>query len=164
MKTLLAVFLVASLSACASTNVAPAAGSDSDFHAFLRQWEEAQSQFIQGDPALWKQNVSHRDDVTILGGFGGFGEKGWEAVSARYDWASAQYKQAPATVVVEYLGVVVSGDLAFTVSVERQTAAPAGEATPSHRVLRATQIFRREDGAWRLVHRHADPVVEKRAP
>lgn len=24
--------------------------------------------------------------------------------------------------------------------------------------IRVTSIFRREDGAWRLVHRHGDPI------
>ncbi|HSN68835.1 MAG TPA: nuclear transport factor 2 family protein [Thermoanaerobaculia bacterium] len=162
--TLLIVLLVTALSACTATHIAPGAGIDSDFHAFLRHWEDAQSQFIKGDPSLWKRSVSHRADVTILGGFGGYGEKGWDAVGARYDWASAQYAQAPATVDTEYLSIVISGDLAFTVAIERQTGMRAGEGPPPQRALRATQIFRREDGAWKLLHRHADPLVEKRAP
>jgi ketosteroid isomerase-like protein len=133
------------------------------FRAFLRQWEGAQSRFINGDPTLWKQNASHRVDVTILGAFGGYGEKGWEAVGARYDWASSQYNDGGATMQVEYLNVGVSGDLAFTVAIERQKGARVGDQQPTQRALRATQIFRKEAGAWKLVHRHADPLVEKRA-
>jgi hypothetical protein len=30
--------------------------------------------------------------------------------------------------------------------------------------LRVTHVFRRENGAWKLVLRHADPLVEKTAP
>ena len=30
--------------------------------------------------------------------------------------------------------------------------------------LRVTSVFRCEDGEWRLVHRHADPASELRAP
>jgi hypothetical protein len=30
--------------------------------------------------------------------------------------------------------------------------------------LRVTQTFRLEDGRWRLVHRHADELVEKLEP
>jgi hypothetical protein len=56
---------------------------DQSFQAFLQTWEQAQTRFINGDPTLWKQHASHRDDVTILGGFGGEGEKGWKAVGAR---------------------------------------------------------------------------------
>ena len=62
-------------------------------------------------------------DVTTLGAFGGSGEKGWEAVGARYDWASSQYKSGGPTMKVEYVSIVVSGDLVFTVRVERQEGA-----------------------------------------
>ncbi len=137
---------------------------ESSFRAFLPQWEEAQTRFINGDPSLWKQSASHRDDAMILGAFGGYGEKGWDAVGARYDWASSQYKPGGATLKVEYLGIVVSGDLAFTVGIERQTGARVGDQNPTQRALRATQIFRREGGTWKLLHRHADPLVEKKAP
>ena len=150
--------------ACTTTQVPPATTSDSDFRGFLRQWEEGQSRFINGDPSLWKQNASHAADVTILGGFGGYGEKGWDAVGARYDWAASQYKSGGATMQVEYLNIGVSGNLAFTVAIERQTAARVGNQPAAGRALRATQIFRREAGAWKLLHRHADPLVEKQAP
>ena len=139
--------------------------ADSSFRAFLPVWEKAQSRFINGDPTLWKQHASHREDVTILGGFGGYGEKGWDAVGARYEWASSQYKSGGATMKVEYLSVVVSGDLAYTVGVERQEGARVGDQqSPGPRALRATQIFRRENGAWKLLHRHADPLLEKQTP
>jgi ketosteroid isomerase-like protein len=116
-------------------------------------------------PTLWKQNSSHRGDATILGGFGGYGEKGWDAVGARYDWASSQYKSGGATMKVEYLNIGVSGDLGFTVAIERQEGARVGDQqNPTRRALRATQVFRKEDGDWKLLHRHADPLIEKQVP
>lgn len=165
-KLLLLVVLGCALSGYAQAQVRhDAAPGDSGFSAFLPEWEKAQSRFINGNPSLWKQHVSHREDVTILGGFGGYGEKGWDAVGARYDWASSQYKEGAATMKVEYLSIVVSGDLAYTVGIERQEGARVGDQpSPSRRALRATQIFRREDGAWKLLHRHADPLIEKQVP
>lgn len=164
-KTPLLVLFVCALFGYAQTQVRQDTTADSSFRAFLPQWEKAQSRFINGDPALWKQHASHRDDATILGGFGGYGEKGWNAVGARYDWASSQYKGGGATMKVEYLNIGVSGDLGFTVAIERQEGARVGDQhTPTQRALRVTQIFRKEDGAWKLLHRHADPLLEKQAP
>lgn len=157
------VLIVCGMFACAQP---PALEPDTtaSFKAFLVEWETAQARFINGDPSLWKQHTSHADDVTIVGGFGGEGEKGWPAVGARYDWASSQYKDSGATMKVDYLNVAVSGDQAFTVGVERQEGARVGDQGPARRALRVTQIFRREQGAWKLVHRHADQVVVKEDP
>jgi ketosteroid isomerase-like protein len=58
----------------------------------------------------------------------------------------------------------VSGDLAYTAGIERQQNVRVGaEREPVRRALRATQIFRKEGGVWKLVHRHADPMTEKQA-
>ena len=163
-KTVSLVILVCALFGRAEAQVRRGTTPESSFRAFLPRWEKAQSGFINGDPTQWKQNTSHRDDATILGAFGGYGEKGWGAVGARYDWASSQYKPGGATMNVEYLSVVVSGDLAFTVGIERQQGARVGDQNPMQRALRATQIFRRETGSWKLLHRHADALIEKTAP
>lgn len=117
-KILLVALLVGTISACAQTEVRPTTGGDSSLRAFLPQWEEAQSRFITGDPTLWKENASQREDATILGAFGGF-EKGWNQVGPRYDWASSQYKDSGAKLKVEYISTEVSGDMGFTVAIER---------------------------------------------
>src|SRR5687768_10428356 len=133
---------------------------DSGFAAFLAQWESAQSRFINGDPSLWKQNSSQGDDASIFGAFGG-SEKGWKEVGARYEWASAQFEDSGAKQKIEYLSTEVSGDVAFTVSIERQVARIVGQKEATPRSLRVTQVFRKEGGLWKLLHRHADPLVER---
>ena len=133
------------------------------FRAFLAEWEGAQDRLLEGDPAPWKRMSSQGGDATIMGAFGGY-EKGWKDVGPRYDWAAAQYRGRKARVKREYLSVVVSGDMAFTVAVERQEEARLGGQDPLRRELRATQVFRREGGSWKLLHRHADPLMEKRPP
>ena len=137
--------------------------AERSFRAFLAEWEAAQARLLEGDPAQWKQRASQGDEATIMGAFGGY-EKGWQEVGPRYDWAAAQYKERKARVKTEYQNVVVSGDLAFTVAIERQEEARPGGQAPLRRELRATQVFRREGGSWKLLHRHADPLMEKRAP
>ena len=153
--------LVAAL--CLGAQVSPTRADDSDFQAFLRRWEEAQSRFLNGDATLWKQNSSQREDATIFGAFGGH-EKGWKEVGPRYDWAASQYRPSGAKKLVEYLNVAVGSDLAYTVSIERDEVQVGHQSKSEPRALRVTQVFRKEGGAWKLLHRHADPLMEKKAP
>ena len=54
-----------------------------------------------------------------------------------------------------------SGDLAYTVWIEHGEVRVEGRDDYAPLVVRVTHIFRREDGAWKIIHRHGDPVVEK---
>ena len=47
-----------------------AGAGDSSLRSFLPRFEEGPDRFINGDPTLWKQNASRRDDVTIMGAWG----------------------------------------------------------------------------------------------
>jgi ketosteroid isomerase-like protein len=137
--------------------------SDAPFDRFLRQFEEGLRRFVNGDPATWKQHASRRADATIMGAWGAY-EKGWAEVEGRYDWAAARFKQSGAAPQFEYLASGVSGDLAYTVAIERSEARVSGTERVAPMVLRVTHVFRKEDGAWKLVHRHADPLIDKTAP
>jgi ketosteroid isomerase-like protein len=136
---------------------------EASLRSFLPQFEAGINGFINGDPTLWKKNASHRDDVTIMGGWGGLA-KGWTEVDPWYDWAAARFKESGAGVKVEYISSEVSGNLAYTVAIERSEALVAGQDKPAAMTLRVTHIFRMEDGSWKLIHRHADPLIDKTAP
>jgi len=69
-KILLLLFSMSTLVGYAQAQGRQDTAADSSFMAFLPEWEKAQSRFINGDATLWKQHASHREDVTILGGFG----------------------------------------------------------------------------------------------
>jgi ketosteroid isomerase-like protein len=118
---------------------------------------------VNGDATLLKQLASHSADATIVGAWGAY-EKGWNEVSARYDWASARLAKSGAKLNVEYLTTVVSADLAYTVTIERSEVRLVDQDKRSPMALRATQVFRKENGNWKLVHRHADPLMGKTAP
>jgi ketosteroid isomerase-like protein len=53
--------------------------------------------------------------------------------------------------------VRLSGDLAYVVGYERAASSIDGSAD-EELGLRVTQVYRRESGDWKLVHRHADPA------
>jgi ketosteroid isomerase-like protein len=142
---------------------ATAAHDDPGFRAFLRDVERGTTRFVNGDPGPWKALVSQRDDVTLMGGWG-IVAHGWTDASARYDWAARRFVESDAAVAVEYVSTVISGDLAYTVAIERSTVRLADAPAPAPMTLRVTHAFRKEDGRWKLLHRHADPMVETTAP
>jgi ketosteroid isomerase-like protein len=53
----------------------------------------------------------------------------------------------------------VTAELAYVVQIERAKAKIGGgdEITPY--AVRSTMIFRPEEGEWKVVHRHADPIT-----
>ena len=54
----------------------------------------------------------------------------------------------------ELVAAGASGDLAYMVGFEHKTVVADGE--PVTYTLRVTHVYRREDGEWRIVHRHGD--------
>jgi ketosteroid isomerase-like protein len=55
---------------------------------------------------------------------------------------------------IDLIAADVSGDLAYTVHCEITSTNVDGE--PRDNVLRVTQVYRREDDDWKVIHRHAD--------
>jgi ketosteroid isomerase-like protein len=53
-------------------------------------------------------------------------------------------------------------ELAYIVEIERDRVKVGDADAFAASSLRVTSIFRREDGEWRLVHRHADPITAPR--
>ena len=52
----------------------------------------------------------------------------------------------------------VVGDMAYTAGLEHTSASVNGE--PRSYTLRATQVYRREGGEWKVAHRHGDTVID----
>jgi len=53
----------------------------------------------------------------------------------------------------------VTAELAYVVWVERQKAKVGAMEDVTPFALRVTMVFRPEDGEWKIVHRHADPIT-----
>ena len=129
-----------------------------DFQQFLQQERLANDHFLAGDAGPAKLQWSQAGDVTMCGGFGAF-EQGWEQVGARLDWAATAFREGSST--IEMLAMGVSGDLAYAVWIDRGQVRMAGRDEESPMVLRITQIYRREEGWWKVIHRHGSPLTEK---
>jgi len=133
----------------------PRTAADSEFRAFLVGFEDGANQFLNGDPTLWVANASHAHDASLFNPFGADLE-GWDEVGPMYAYAASQFVPSGTSMVVEYLEIEVSGDMAYTVAIERSVVRKTGQAETNAVRTRATDIFRKENGHWKLVHRHMD--------
>ncbi len=127
----------------------------------MLELEAAQKAFMNGDASGLQALYSHRDDVTVMGGFGGV-ERGWAEVGPRLAWAASHFHGG--TYSQQVIGTTVGQDVACLVSLERWSGTAQGGQSLPALDLRVTQMFRLEGERWRLVHRHADELVQKREP
>lgn len=154
----------ASAGPAASTDRAAHPGHRRDFEQFLERYEAANSAFLNGDPAPWLAIITEHDPASIFGGFGGLGEAGVEEVYERYLLAARAFQPSGAEADFEYLVKDVQGRIAYTVAIERADVLYTGHTELQHQVLRVTMLFRFEKGDWRIIHRHADDMVDLQLP
>jgi ketosteroid isomerase-like protein len=134
------------------------------FDRFLKRYEAANTAFVNGDPRPWLSMTAEKDPASIFGGFGGLGESGVEEVHQRYLLAARAFQPSGADVDFDYLVKDVRGKLAYTVAIERSDVIYTGQTEPQEQVLRSTMIFRLEKGSWKIVHRHADTMIDLELP
>jgi ketosteroid isomerase-like protein len=127
-----------------------------DFLAWVRtELYEAELAIHNGDSsrrrALWSRN----EPVSVLGAWrNAYGQREIDELFSTLadsfsDCTSYQF---------EVQAYDVAGDMAYTAGLEHTSVSVDGQ--PRTYTLRATQAYRREDGAWRVAHRHGDTVTE----
>ena len=113
---------------------------------------QAEQALINGDPgprlAMW----STQDPVTV------FGRDrttiGSEEVTQAFHWLATRFSNLT-DYRFELVAAGASGDPAYTLGYEHITfSIDGGPVEPT--TLRVTHLYRREDGEWKIVHRHAD--------
>lgn len=126
-----------------------------DLDQVIEQYHQALGEFVKGDPEpVWKLH-SHREDVTLANPRGGIAH-GWERVAQRMtDVASGR---RGGEVSFEIVQKYVTPELACVVEMERAQAKFGASEAITPYALRATILFRPEDGTWKVAHRHADPI------
>ena len=130
-----------------------------DFDSLRTQARDALDRIAKGDPSGYRALFSRMDDVTLGNPFGGFG-RGWEAVMEQVERAASYYADG-GTTSFETISESVTPDWAYTVEIERFRTRIGGRPDLTDVALRVTCVYRREEDGWRLVHRHADPRVER---
>lgn len=136
---------------CASTG----GGTESDEKAVAEaasQFYAALNTMFAGDVGPMKDVWSHAADVTYMGPTGGF-DVGWDQVAKSWDAQAAM--KLGGRVDASDLRVTVGRDVAVTSGYEKgvNTNAKGVAETVS---IRATNVFRKEDGRWKMIGHHTD--------
>jgi ketosteroid isomerase-like protein len=129
-----------------------------DFDEVVEQYHLAMNEFLKGYPEPVKSFFSHRDDVTLANPLVGLPARGWERVAATLEHASSQFRDGE-NVGFETVVKYVTHELAYVLLIERDKVKVGGSEDTAPSALRVTMIFRPEDGTWKVVHRHADPIT-----
>lgn len=125
--------------------------TDSFVAEMLPRQRAAEQAMHNGDAepriALW----SRIDPVTVFGAR--LSASGWAEVEPLFRKVASWFSDS-ADYEFEVTAAGASGDLAYTIGYEHNQVKVGGQ--PRTYTLRVTHVYRREDGEWRIVHRHAD--------
>ncbi len=122
----------------------------------VRRTEEAAVAYIRGDLRSYAAFLPHSDAFTLMPPNGGDVRRGFDLSAENIAAISDYFRGGDAR--LEVVATHASGDLAVLAAVERQHG-EVGGMPDQDASLRVTLVYRREEGEWRLVHRHADPLV-----
>ena len=121
-----------------------------DFDTVVEHYQRALGEFV-------KMVFSHREDVTLANPLGPV-VRGWEQVAATMERAASQLRDGE-KVGFDVVAKYVTPELAYIVELDHTKARVGGRQDVAPIALRVTTIFRPEDGTWKVVHRHADPIT-----
>ncbi|MFN2521169.1 MAG: nuclear transport factor 2 family protein [Candidatus Limnocylindria bacterium] len=131
-----------------------------DLTEVVDRYHSSQLAFVNGDPDPTKEMWSRHGDVTLANPLGPPG-RGWDAVESILDRAASAIGHGvyDFETITGYAGT----DLAYILELEHVRAKVGGADAVVSFSLRVTTVFRREDGEWKVVHRHADPITSARS-
>src|ERR687886_2707193 len=128
-----------------------------DFDQVIDQYHRAANEFAKGNPEPVQKMFSHREDVTLNNPFSP-PARGWGQVAQTQERAASNFRDSE-SVGFETVAEYVTPELAYIVWIERTEAKVGGGEDLAPIALRVTSIFRPEEGTWKVVHRHADPIT-----
>jgi ketosteroid isomerase-like protein len=116
---------------------------------------EAELALHNGDAAPRRALWSENEPVSVLGAWRN--AYGQQEVDELFSVLAASFSDCT-SFAFEVQAYDVIGDMAYTAGLEHTSVSVNGE--PRTYSLRATQVYRREGGAWKVAHRHGDTVTE----
>jgi ketosteroid isomerase-like protein len=131
-------------------------GLDAVAQDLARRAELQARLFNTGAMERWVEVADPAESFTLMQPFGGPATRGFDRSPAHLAALSAAFRDGDAR--IDLVQAVTSDSVAVLAYVERQEIAVLGLPKQDWS-LRVTQVFQRQGAAWKLVHRHADPLV-----
>jgi ketosteroid isomerase-like protein len=125
-----------------------------DFDTFFKQREKAASAYVKGDGAVVDALVPHEGEASFHSP-GGDSVTGAAEVAARYLEDAKAFKPGGRS-RFEVLQKHSDGKLAFWTGFQIATVQIGDTPKPMEMRIRLTEVFRKLNGKWKMVHRHAD--------
>lgn len=129
-----------------------------EFERFMKERESAASAYVRGDAASLGRIVARASPATFFGPKGGY-VQGPTQVYESYERDAKHFASGDSR--FEILHMAASDDVAYWTGFQRANVQLASNAETVQFDLRVTEVFRREDDEWKLVHRHADPQTSE---
>ena len=130
-----------------------------DFLAWVkRSLYRAELALHNGDPAPRRALWSRREPVSVFGAMRN--AHGQAEIDALFDNLGKSFSNCTSW-AFELQAYDVGAETAYTVGLEHSSVSIDGK--PRKYTLRVTQVYRREDGEWKVAHRHADALTESSA-
>lgn len=130
----------------------PAKTVEDEIRQASEQFYAALNRLVNGDTGPMMEVWSHSSDVTTLRPLGSR-PTGWEQVRDRWEQVAQAFSDGQAS-IEDLVVVPLSDDVAYTVDTEHGQAKLADETVGID--WRVTNIYRREEGEWKMVHHHTD--------
>ena len=124
---------------------------ENDVRAASEEFYSALNRMLNGDAGPLAEIWSHSATVTTMHPIGGR-EVGWDQVRGSWEQVAQLTTQGQVTLSDQF--IQVAGDVAYELGVEHGQFRLAGQPVTGD--CRVTNIYRRESGAWKIVHHHAD--------
>ena len=137
-----------------AANTARAAQDDErEVRQAAAQFYVALNALFTGDVKPMNQVWSHAADVTYMGPGGGF-QVGWKRVLP--NWQAQAARKLGGTIKPAKMQVTVGRDIAITHNFEEGENTNAENDRPQKVSIRATNVFRKENGKWKMIGHHTD--------
>jgi ketosteroid isomerase-like protein len=144
------------LSLLAALASATQAAEDPEVAAVIARADQANAHLMRGDIDGYRRQIRTAPDFVLMDPFGGIptgnpkSDEHWRRIGRFFrEGRDAEF---------QVIGAYRSDNLIVLVANERAHVA-VGALPAQDWALRVTMVFRRDNGEWHLVHRHADPLA-----